>query len=149
MNISDEIANLIMQILEDSHGTANIQRNELATQIGCVPSAINYVITSRFTPQQGYIVESRRGGGGYIKITQICSDRPSVIMHVVNSVGQTLDERTCRVITEDLLYRRLISDEAVRIITSALSERALSQVPQEVREKVRASVYKAILMSTL
>ena len=62
MRISDSVANYILQMLNDENGIAEIQRNELANTLGCVPSQINYVITSRFTPEQGYIVESRRGG---------------------------------------------------------------------------------------
>lgn len=61
MRISDSVANYILQMLNDENGIAEIQRNELANTLGCVPSQINYVITSRFTPEQGYIVESRRG----------------------------------------------------------------------------------------
>ena len=60
MRISDSVANYILQMLNDESGIAEIQRNELANTLGCVPSQINYVITSRFTPEQGYIVESRR-----------------------------------------------------------------------------------------
>ena len=63
MNLSKEIADLILQMLGDE-GTAEIRRNDLAEQLGCVPSQINYVLSSRFTPEHGYIVESRRGGGG-------------------------------------------------------------------------------------
>ena len=66
MNLSKEIAGMILDMLSDS-GTTEIRRNDLAAQLGCVPSQINYVISSRFTPEHGYIVESRRGGGGYIK----------------------------------------------------------------------------------
>ena len=62
MRISDSVANYILQLLQETNGTAEIQRNELASYLGCVPSQINYVITSRFTPEQGYLVESRRGG---------------------------------------------------------------------------------------
>lgn len=58
MRISDSVANYILQMLNDENGIAEIQRNELANTLGCVPSQINYVITSRFTPEQGYIVES-------------------------------------------------------------------------------------------
>ena len=149
MNISDEIANLIMEILANSEGIADIQRNELATRIGCVPSAINYVITSRFTPQQGYLVESRRGGGGYIRITRISSERENVLMHVVNGIGASLDENSCRIIARDLLQRKLISDQAARMITIALSERSLCDVPPPLRERVRATVFKSMLMSTM
>ena len=64
MRMSDLVAQYILNMLEAQDGSAEIRRNELAGSLGCVPSQINYVITSRFTPEQGYIVESRRGGGG-------------------------------------------------------------------------------------
>ena len=71
MKVTDMIAAAILAALESQDGTAEIQRNELASRLGCVPSQISYVITSRFTPEQGYVVESRRGGGGYIRISRV------------------------------------------------------------------------------
>ena len=70
MRISDLVANHILRLLEQDGGCAEIQRNELAGNLGCVPSQINYVLASRFTPEQGFLVESKRGGGGYIRITR-------------------------------------------------------------------------------
>ena len=93
MSLSNQIARMLMEMLE-SDGTTEIQRNELAQTLGCVPSQINYVISSRFTPEQGYIVESRRGGGGYIKITKVKLDHPSLIMHTVNHIGDAVDYAT-------------------------------------------------------
>ncbi len=86
MSMSNEIAKMILEMLSDD-GETEIQRNEMAQALGCVPSQINYVISSRFTPEQGYIVESRRGGGGYIRITRTKYDSTAaVLMHVVNSI---------------------------------------------------------------
>lgn len=82
MGISDNVAEYILELLQKDNGTAEIQRNELAGIIGCVPSQINYVLTSRFTPEQGYIVESRRGGGGYIRITRMRVSKSDMIMHL-------------------------------------------------------------------
>ena len=87
MRMSDLVAQHILAMLDEQNGNAEIRRNELANDLGCVPSQINYVITSRFTPEQGYIVESRRGGGGYIRITRVNMDKSSAIMHIVNSIG--------------------------------------------------------------
>lgn len=149
MRISDVVAEYIRQMLDESNGTAEIQRNELANNIGCVPSQINYVIRSRFTQEQGYVVESRRGGGGYIRITRICftTDKGSVIMHIVNSVGNTLDELSAAVILENLCSGGMISDEVAKIITAGVSERVLSQVPKELRNMVRATVFKNMLLT--
>ena len=69
--LADEIERYIKKILEASHdGIVELQRNELALQFSCVPSQINYVLSTRFTTEQGYIVESRRGGGGYVRIVK-------------------------------------------------------------------------------
>ena len=114
MNISNIIAGMISDMLEDD-GYTEIQRNELAQKIGCVPSQINYVISSRFTPEHGYIVESRRGGGGYIKITRASYDRDSLKMHLIKSVGHTMSESTCRAHLKNM-YDRDIIDEKMVII---------------------------------
>ena len=105
MKISDLITQRILQLMEEQDGTAEIQRNEFAGEIGCVPSQINYVLTSRFTPEQGYTIESRRGGGGYIRITRITVGPQNFIMHVVNSIGETLDENTARILLKNLAQR--------------------------------------------
>ena len=105
MRISDLITETIMEMLEKSdENTAEIQRNDLAMNLGCVPSQINYVISSRFTPEQGYIVESRRGGGGYIRITRVRLDRSSAIMHIVNSIGDSLNPLDVRVLIDNCIF---------------------------------------------
>ena len=76
MKISDVIADMILDMFDDNKSTVQIQRNDLAARVGCVPSQINYVITSRFTPEQGYRIESRRGGGGCILITRCRQQGP-------------------------------------------------------------------------
>ena len=73
MGISDIIANFILEEISEAEGTAELQRAELAQRFNCVPSQINYVISTRFSPEHGYIVESRRGGNGYIRITRVYS----------------------------------------------------------------------------
>ena len=102
MRMSDLVAQTILEMLDRQNGNAEIQRNELATTLGCVPSQINYVITKRFTPEQGYVVESRRGGGGYIRITRIKTDGKNLLMHVVNSIGESLDKMSAEVILNNL-----------------------------------------------
>lgn len=91
MRLSDIIAQMIEQQLNEGGGTAELARNDLAGKIGCVPSQINYVITSRFTPERGYIIESRRGGGGYIRITKRQMARNEYLMHCLQSVGDSID----------------------------------------------------------
>ena len=145
MKMSDIVARYIMDMLDERDGNAEIQRNELAGLRGCVPSQINYVISSRFTPEQGYIVESRRGGGGYIRITRITTDRRIAIMHIVNSIGDRISEATASTILENMAGRNLIDTYEKVLILSALSDKAYKNVPQESRDLLRAAVMKNML----
>lgn len=147
MRMSDLVAQYIMQMLDEQNGSAEIQRNELAGNLGCVPSQINYVITSRFTPEQGYIVESRRGGGGYIRISRVKMDRGTAIMHIINSVGSSLDKATAEVMLNNMLQRNMIELQSAKLIAAALSDRTLSQVEQDKRDTVRADLFKNMLLT--
>ncbi len=147
MRMSDLVAQYIMQMLDEQNGSAEIQRNELAGNLGCVPSQINYVITSRFTPEQGYIVESRRGGGGYIRISRVKMDRGTAIMHIINSVGATLEKATAEVMLNNMLQRNMLQLQSAKLIAAALSDRTLSQVEQDKRDTVRADLFKNMLLT--
>ena len=148
MNLSKEIADLIVQMLGDT-GTAEIRRNDLAEQIGCVPSQINYVLSSRFTPENGYIVESRRGGGGYIKITRATYNYETLKMHLINSIGDKIDEKSCRANLQNLHARGLLSDEEVSVMYAALRDNTYRDLPPAARDRVRASVFKQMLLATM
>ncbi|MFR7854397.1 MAG: CtsR family transcriptional regulator [Acutalibacteraceae bacterium] len=148
MRLSDVIADEINRMLDESgDGSAEIKRNELASHIGCVPSQINYVISSRFVPEQGYIVESRRGGGGFIKITRVHLDKSSAIMHIVNIIGKELDDNTARVILDNCRRGGLLTDAAARLIYSAISSQVMSNVPVGLRDALRAAAVKQMLLS--
>ena len=90
MLISDTIAAFIDEMLNDCGGTLEIKRNDLAKRLGCVPSQINYVVSSRFTPERGYIIESRRGGGGYIRIIRKVMSEDDLLMQMFQSAGESL-----------------------------------------------------------
>lgn len=148
MNLSKEIADLIVQMLGDT-GTAEIRRNDLAEQIGCVPSQINYVLSSRFTPENGYIVESRRGGGGYIKITRATYNYETLKMHLINSIGDKIDEKACRANLQNLHARGLLSDQEVSVMYAALRDNTYRDLSPDARDRVRASVFKQMLLATM
>lgn len=149
MKMSDLVAEYIVRMLDEAGGNAEIQRNELAGILGCVPSQINYVITSRFTPEQGYIVESRRGGGGYIRITRVTTDKRVAMMHIVNSVGDSISAAAAGAILNNLAEQEMISHYDYVLISSALSDKAYVAVPQELRDHLRASVMKNMLMTEI
>lgn len=148
MNISNLIASMIYDMLGDGE-TAEIQRNELAQQIGCVPSQINYVLSSRFTPEHGYIVESRRGGGGYIRITRAKADINSIKMHLVNSIGNELDEGVSRAHIKNLFERGFIDEKTAKLMLSALCGNAYRDIPKNYADTLRASIFKQIILTNL
>lgn len=151
MRLSDEIAAYILHMMElADDGEAELQRNELAEELGCVPSQINYVLTSRFTPEQGYVVESRRGGGGYIRIRRVKLGREvSPLMHTVNAIGDSLDSVTARVILENLVYQDILPLQVGRIMAAALSNQAYRDVPVEKRDRLRACLMKQMLTALI
>ena len=149
MRISDSVANYILELLNQAGGIAEIQRNELASFLGCVPSQINYVLTSRFTPEQGYLVESRRGGGGYIRITRLQLSTADMIMHIVNGVGESLDSATARAMLGNMVERGVLDRTSAELIGAAVSEKSLAAVPRELRDAVRAMIYKNMLLVTI
>lgn len=149
MNMSNEIADMLLSMLEET-GRAEIRRNEMAEKLGCVPSQINYVISSRFTPERGYTVESQRGGGGYIKITRIhYTAKEQVFMHIINSVGDAIDEQSARAILMNLHHNEYLSAEQAKIMLAAVNENGYKAAEKEQRPKLRAAVFKQMLLSCI
>lgn len=146
MRISDAITAYILDMLEQENGSAELQRNLLAEELGCVPSQINYVLSSRFTPEQGYVVESRRGGGGYIRISRVkLKPTTTLLMHIVNGIGEELEPATAAAVLDNLVYHQLLTPSAARVMAAALSDKAYRDIPREYRDRLRASVLKQML----
>ena len=119
LGISDIIAGFIQQELDQAGGALELQRADLAQRFNCVP----YVMSTRFSPEHGYIVESRRGGGGYIRITRVQVDRQTLLMHVINSIGDRLDAASARAIAQNLVQSEAISRELGQALLSATGRR--------------------------
>jgi transcriptional regulator CtsR len=148
MRMSDLITQRILQMLDESaDNITEIQRNEFAALMGCVPSQINYVLSSRFTPEHGYIIESRRGGGGYIKIKRIMMNHSSALMHIINSIGFQIDSLSARVLLENCIQSELITVEQGRLMFAAISNQVLGHVVVEHRDRLRAALLKEMLLS--
>jgi transcriptional regulator CtsR len=139
---------MIIQMLEDKD-EIEFQRNILAQDVGCVPSQINYVLSSRFTPERGYIVESRRGGGGCVRITRVSYDKNTLIMNVVGSVGLYLSENTANDHLINLMRHQLISRRDAAIISASLTDSNFKGLPMEIRDAVRASIFKQTLLTII
>ncbi len=146
MKLSDIIADMILDMFDDETPTVQIQRNDLAARLGCVPSQINYVITSRFTPEQGYRIESRRGGGGCILITR-ASSKDNAIVSLINSVGSSIDEKSAKAHIHNLSYHGLISEQISKVMMSVISDNNFRGLSSEMKNSIRANLLKQMLIA--
>ena len=150
MRMSDLITKEIIRMLNESEeNVAEIQRNEFAGLIGCAPSQINYVLSSRFTPEHGYIIESRRGGGGYIRIKRVVLNHTSALMHIINSIGIRIDSMTTRIVIENCLEAGLISRETAKLIAAAVGESVMQNIPPIYKDVLRAAILKQMLLTLI
>ena len=143
MGVSDRIELFIAELLKSDgdDGWVELRRNELASIFNCVPSQINYVIATRFTPERGYIVESKRGGGGYVRIRQA---ELSDAKEIFKLIGESIDYENAKKILTYLKNTGSISEETSRIVAAALSDNSICiQNPQ--RGIIRANILKNII----
>lgn len=149
MLISDSIAAFIDEMLNDCGGTLEIKRNDLAKRLGCVPSQINYVVASRFTPERGYIIESRRGGGGYIRIIRKVMSEGDVLLKFFNIAKDGLAERDLEGILETLYSSDMITAREARFVRACLSQTALSSLPREIQNTVRGESFRNMILTLM
>lgn len=149
MKISDAIAQMIEDMLNEGGGELELKRNDFATKMGCVPSQINYVITSRFTPERGYVIESRRGGGGYIRIVKKQMHKNEYLMHFFYAIGDYIDESEAAAYLQNLLGKGIIDEREYKIISASISPSALSALDIRARNVIRADIMRHIILSLI
>ena len=145
MRISDVIENFIKQMLNDDN-SVTLQRNDLADHFNCVPSQINYVIQTRFTPIHGYYVESQRGGGGYIKIQKVNVTKSNYLMHIITSIGDKITAKEIDIFVNNFLDNNIINEKESKLIKSATNDKVLAIEP-ELKDKIRARIFKNMLIT--
>lgn len=145
-NISDVIEAHLKQIIErNKHKTVEIKRSEIADQFACVPSQINYVINTRFTPEKGYHVESKRGGGGYIRIQRMAvNSKNNLIDELIDLVRPSVDQRVAVAIIERLYEQEYISIREAKLMINAIDREVLA-LKLPVRDELRSRVLVAML----
>ncbi len=147
MRMSDVIEDFIKDLFdEDESDLIEIQRNELAQHFNCVPSQINYVISTRFKPSQGYYVESKRGGGGNIKIRKINNTKSDYIMHIINNVGKTITTNDIDILLSDFLTYNIITAQEAKLLKVATSDNVL-KLDKDIKNDVRARIFKNMLLN--
>lgn len=148
MRISDIIEEFIKDLLKNENEYIDIQRNELAEYFKCVPSQINYVISTRFNPEQGYYVESRRGGGGYIRIRKINTTRDDYLMNLIKSIDQKVTSHETDIYISTMLSEGYITKEEAKLLKVATSDKVLI-VPQEYKDALRANLFKNMIINLI
>ncbi len=149
-NISNLIERYLKKLLAESNRDhVEIQRSDLAVLFNCVPSHINYVLTTRFSTSHGYIVESRRGSGGYIRIVKIpLGQQADLALEICSLVGDSINEGDAAGLIERLLEEELISPRERRVMRAAVGGDILMP-GQPVRDQLRALILKSMIVSIL
>ncbi len=140
------IEGFIKDMIREADGMVEIQRNEIASRFNCVPSQINYVIDTRFTVEQGYYVESRRGGGGHIRIKEVHVRGSSYLMHLVNSIGNSVSQQVAEAFIINLRDYSIISDREAALMRAAVSDKSIGNSLHD-RDRIRAAIIKNMLIS--
>lgn len=146
--MSDVIEAHLKKILDNTkYNMIEIKRSEIADQFSCVPSQINYVINTRFTPEKGYHVESKRGGGGYIRIQRMISNsKTSLIDELIELVSPEVSQQVAIIAIERLLQEAYISTKEAKLMASAINREILAfQLP--LRDELRSRIMVAMLRS--
>lgn len=143
--ISDTIEIFIKDLLaEQESNEILIQRNDIANKFNCAPSQINYVLSTRFTQEKGYIIESRRGGGGYIIIKQVSFSEDISKLELINSaIGDSITYSNAESIIKHLYDINIISDSEYNIIKISINDRTLSSADD--RNKIRADILRGMI----
>ena len=145
MRMSDIIEEFIKDLFDDEK-EIEIQRNDLAQKFNCVPSQINYVISTRFKPSQGYYVESRRGGGGHITIRKVNNTKSDYLMHIIKNIGNSISNSEAEILISDFLTYDLLNLKEAKLLRVATSDNVLD-IPKEYRDYVRANILKNMLLN--
>ena len=147
MRLSDSIESFIKTMLTQEEPEVELKRNELAEYFNCAPSQINYVLATRFTQDDGYVIESRRGGGGYIRIVRVCHSGGQKLLYLVQErIGNAIGEPEAARLIGQLAHERILSPSEANIMRAAVSDAALAvPMPEPIKNAVRARTLKAML----
>jgi len=143
--LSDSIERFIKELMSED-ARIELRRNELAQHFGCAPSQINYVLATRFSVDHGYIIESRRGGGGYVRIVRMQTHgKTNFLDALLNRIGNSVDEETANAIISNLAERKMVTVREASLMRAAVSRNALA-LPISAKDILRASVFRNMLI---
>ncbi|MFW5787304.1 MAG: CtsR family transcriptional regulator [Halanaerobiales bacterium] len=144
-SLSDQIEKYLKNLLEKYEGKIEIKRNQLAEDFNCAPSQINYVLDTRFTAEKGYIVESQRGGGGYIRIIEVQIDsEPELLKNIISELGGMVTQREANGIIQRLFNNDII-DEREKNLMQIVVHRRIIGVELPRRDYIRGRILQGML----
>ena len=149
MRLSDAIEQFIKEMMQDEQSEIDLKRNELAEYFHCAPSQINYVLSTRFTPDHGYVISSQRGGGGYIRIVRVVRSGEDHFKYLLNErIGDSISVSDAQLLCLQLAERGYISKNDALLMAAATSSSALAvPVPSAIKDAMRAHILRSMLMS--
>ncbi len=150
-NLAAQIEDYLLRLLSVSpRQHIDLQRKELAQRFKCVPSQINYVLDTRFTLEKGYLVESRRGGGGYLRIARISLDRNrSIFEALCTSIGDSISQKKAEDMLSLLEWERVITTREGAILRAAVKKEYYYPSGKEKRDRMRANFLKCALQEII
>ena len=150
MNLVDMIEKYLREEVDkSSNDMLEVKRSDLAELFSCVPSQINYVISTRFAPEMGFYVETRRGGGGYIRIKKINAYEDEIINNIFDKIGNKMSQHVVDVYLKVLLDYNVIDKNAARIIKVATSDKSLQNLSMEDKDVTRANIFKNVVLNVI
>ncbi|MGI6158070.1 MAG: CtsR family transcriptional regulator [Saccharofermentanales bacterium] len=145
-SLTDQIEQVILELLDAHDGVCEIARNAFAAEMEVTPSQITYVISTRFSHRQGYLVESRRGGAGYVRIRRVpYSDEADFVMQRVRSMEDRLSQHDAHMMVDELATLDVVSDEMRRLMRAALSNHSLGALKGPIRDRTRADILRNMM----
>lgn len=147
MRLSDAIEEFIKTMLSQEELEIELKRNELAEYFRCAPSQINYVLSTRFTPDHGYVTESRRGGGGCIRIIRLEREQGQYLQYLLDErIGDSITTKSAQILCMQLAEQGAVSEGTARLMCAALSPKALSiPIPEPLKDALRAKMMRSML----
>lgn len=146
-NLADDIEEFLKSLLRDN-GLVELQRVSLASQFGCVPSQINYVLATRFTPERGYLVESRRGGGGYLRVIRLNLESGALHELIHQQIGNCVSHDEANGYIDRLKEQGVILDREAGIMRAAVDRETL-RLELPLRDALRANLLKSMILAIL
>lgn len=150
MNLVDMIEQYLKKEVERcDNDILEVKRSDLAELFSCVPSQINYVISTRFAPEMGFYVETRRGGGGYIRIKKVDVYKEEIVANIFDKIDNKLSQRVVDIYLKVLLDYNIINESVAEIIKVATSDKSLKNLSMEDKDITRANIFKNVVLNVI